>query len=122
MSKATERPANHNTVKPLDQPAPDPKKLPLDLAREEQALRQKLEKVDIGRELNEVNALLKEASDAREAFLKRHGYVTRMAGSWEDTQYWEVHPLCICKWENDKVELINQWRKGVIPSYSLISY
>jgi hypothetical protein len=101
---------------------PTPPKLPYELACEEQAIARALGSVDIGNELDKVNTLLKAASEAREAFLERHGYVSKQTGSWEDTEYYEVHPLYICKWENDRTLLLQQWQKGEIPKYAIISY
>jgi hypothetical protein len=72
--------------------------------------------------LDKVNALLQAASDARQAFLERHNYVTRQTGSWEDTEYWAVHPLYLCRWENDRSLLITEWKQGVVPNYALINY
>jgi len=96
--KATQRPEylSSSSSSPKPKKAAPPK-LPLDIAREEQALAALAASLSpqIDASYKIIEAALKAAYDAQRKFLVDWGYVPRSTGSYEDSRYFYVHPLYV---------------------------
>ncbi|WOL31497.1 hypothetical protein [Microcoleus phage My-WqHQDG] len=57
--------------------------------------------MDLEAELKSLNANMKAAQEARDAFFKANGYTYETYGSYEYKEYWAVHPLYLCQWVNE---------------------